>query len=151
MIIAVYKKILHNFVKTIVYIVGYRNVNPTYYGLPRFFGKPSNLKIDKGTTINPGVLINHRSKVEIGKNCHISSNVQIHTSILNINKQPFSHISKEIIINDNVWIASGVVISGGVEIGKGSVIGANSVVLKDIPEKEFWAGSPAVFIKKLNY
>jgi len=42
-------------------------------------------------------------------------------------------ISKEVIIEDNVWIGDYACILPGVTIGYGSIIGANSVVTKDIP------------------
>lgn len=53
----------------------------------------------------------------------------------------------QIIIEDDVWIASRVNITAGVRIGKGSVIGAGSVVTKDIPPYSVAVGVPAKVIK----
>ncbi len=50
--------------------------------------------------------------------------------------------AKPVVIEDDVWIASGVTICGGVKIGKGAVIGAGSVVTRDIPEGYFACGVP---------
>jgi acetyltransferase-like isoleucine patch superfamily enzyme len=38
----------------------------------------------------------------------------------------------------------------GITIGDYAVIGAGSVVRTSIPEKEVWAGNPAVYIKKIS-
>lgn len=58
-------------------------------------------------------------------------------------------IYESITVQSGVWVASGVTICGGVTIGADSVVGANSLVLKDIPPRQFWAGTPAKFIKNL--
>ena len=52
------------------------------------------------------------------------------------------------IIEDNVWIGTGVTILDGVTVGEGSVIGAGSVVTKDVPQYHVVAGVPAVVIKE---
>ena len=56
-------------------------------------------------------------------------------------------IAKPVIIEDDVWITSGVIVLGGVTIGKGSVIGAGSVVTKSIPANSFAAGNPCRVIR----
>ena len=110
---------------------------------------PSNLIIGFNSTLNEGVHINCRDKVLIGKYVRISTNVQLHTGKLIIDVYPRVHIKAPIIIEDNVWIASGTVISAGVKIGKNSVIGANSVVIRDVEENSFYAGNPARKIKEI--
>ena len=60
-------------------------------------------------------------------------------------------VTKQIIIEDNVWIGANCVITAGVTIGKHSVIGAGSVVTKDIPQFSVAVGNPARVIKKYNF
>lgn len=55
----------------------------------------------------------------------------------------------DIILEDDVWLATGVSVMAGVTIGKGSVIAASSVVTKDIPAGVLAAGIPARVIKEL--
>ena len=50
--------------------------------------------------------------------------------------------NKDVIIEENVWIGSGVIIVPGIKIGKNSVIGAGSVVTKDIPSNVVAVGNP---------
>jgi acetyltransferase-like isoleucine patch superfamily enzyme len=60
-------------------------------------------------------------------------------------------ITKQITIEDNVWIGANCVITAGVTIGKHAVIGAGSVVTKDIPQFSVAVGNPARVIKKYNF
>jgi acetyltransferase-like isoleucine patch superfamily enzyme len=92
------------------------------------------------------------TKIIIGNNCLIASKCTLNDTgheynrNANINSQPIT--SKEIIIEDDVWIGTSCVILQGVTIGQGSVIAAGSVINKSIPPYEVWAGVPARFIKK---
>lgn len=56
--------------------------------------------------------------------------------------------TKQIIIEDDVWIGRNAIILPGVTIGKGAVIGAGSVVTKDVPPYCVVGGVPANVIKK---
>ncbi len=60
-------------------------------------------------------------------------------------------VTKQITINDNVWIGANCVITAGVTIGKHTIIGAGSVVTKDIPEYCVAVGNPAKVVKKYNF
>ena len=59
-------------------------------------------------------------------------------------------LAKPVTIEDGVWLSSYSIILPGVTIGKNAVIGAGSVVTKDVPAGELWAGSPAIFRKKIE-
>lgn len=91
-----------------------------------------------GLTIGNNVLI--ASHVTIIPANHIFTNPEVP-----INSQGESQ--KGIIIEDDVWIATGVTILDGVTIGKGSVIAAGSVVKDSFPENSVIGGVPAKFIK----
>jgi putative colanic acid biosynthesis acetyltransferase WcaF len=108
-----------------------------------------NLTLGDFCTINENVFINCRDVVVIGSNCHLSPNVQIHTGKLNLIDFPRKHTSDKIVIEDNVWLATGSLISAGVTVSKNSVIGANSVVIKNVDSDCFYGGNPAKKIKNI--
>lgn len=49
----------------------------------------------------------------------------------------------DIILEDDVWLATGVMVMAGVRIGRGCVVAAGSVVTRDLPPMVIAAGSPA--------
>ena len=110
-----------------------------------------NFEIGANSHINYGVFLGCRDKIIIGENVHISSHVVMHTGGLNLNdRHRHNHVCKPIIIEDNVWLTTGVVINPGVKIGKNSVILPNSVVIDDIPANVIAGGIPAKIIKKIG-
>ena len=56
----------------------------------------------------------------------------------------------DIVLEDNVWLATGVTVMAGVTIGKDSVIAAGSVVTKSIPAGVLAGGMPAKIIRRLD-
>ncbi len=56
----------------------------------------------------------------------------------------------DIIIGDDVWLATGVTISAGVTIGRGTIVAAGSVVTHDLPPFVLAAGVPAIVKRKLE-
>jgi len=85
--------------------------------------------------------------VSFGHGCMLLTGTHDYTLQGEARQRKFS--AKPITIKKGAWIASGAIILGGVTIGENSVVGAGSVVLHDIPDNELWAGSPAVFKKKI--
>ena len=100
------------------------------------------------------LIIGGDSKITIGKNCDISSRVNIvsgtHYIDMNGERSAGFGIGEDIIIEDGVWIGFGVLVLPGVTIGNKSIIGAGSVVLKDIPAYCIAVGNPCRPIKKWN-
>lgn len=56
----------------------------------------------------------------------------------------------DIILEDDVWLATGVSVMAGVRIGQGSIIAAGSVVTHDIPAMVLAGGVPAKVIRAIN-
>ena len=57
---------------------------------------------------------------------------------------------ESIVVENDVWIGSGVILLPGVRIGRGSIIGAGAVVSRDIPPYSLAVGVPARVIKNRN-
>lgn len=59
--------------------------------------------------------------------------------------------TKQIIIEDDVWIGANAVITAGVTIGKHAVIAAGSVVTKSVPPYAVAGGNPAKILRQFNF
>ncbi|MFA6402605.1 MAG: acetyltransferase [Salinivirgaceae bacterium] len=121
------------------------------------------LIIGKNVQINDHVHIAALKRVIIGNNVLIASNVFItdHNHGVykgsieddNPNTLPKDRkiVSKDVVIEDNVWIGEFVSILPGVTIAKGSIIGTMSVVNNNIPPYSIAVGIPAKVIKRFNF
>ena len=112
--------------------------------------------IEEGAIICPFVTLS--SNIQIGKNfqANIYSYVA-HDCIIgdNVTFAPAVKCNGNIIIEDDVYIGTGVIIHPGkqnkpLKIGKGSIIAAGSVITKNIPENMTVFGNPAIELTKEN-
>lgn len=55
----------------------------------------------------------------------------------------------DIVLEDEVWLSTGVVVGAGVRIGRGTVVAAGSVVTHDLPPMVLAGGIPARVIRPL--
>ena len=58
--------------------------------------------------------------------------------------------TRQVIIEDDVWVGANAVILPGVTLGRHSVVAAGSVVIRPVPPYTVCAGSPARIIKRYN-
>ena len=106
-----------------------------------------------GNNVNfNGMKIQGNGNVSIGDNFHSGIECMIITSIHNYDKGnaiPYDDtiISKDVIIEDNVWLGNRVTILPGVKIGEGAIIQAGSVVVKDVEKYAIAGGHPAEVCK----
>lgn len=91
--------------------------------------------------------------VTIGHNVLVAPNVTISTAghpidpTIRITGQQFS---LPVVIEDNVWLGTGVIINPGVTIGRNSVIGAGSVVTTSIPPDVVAVGVPCRVLRGIT-
>jgi acetyltransferase-like isoleucine patch superfamily enzyme len=107
-------------------------------------------------------------KVLIGLGCKITGPVTMGNHILlaqNVLMSGLNHdfeditkpivaqgfTTREILIEDGVWIGGNAVITAGVRIGRNAIIGAGSVVTKDVPPYSVAVGNPARVVKQYNF
>jgi acetyltransferase-like isoleucine patch superfamily enzyme len=96
------------------------------------------------------------SRVQLGNECLIGANVVISDTDFHpiepfrrrFNNNSDAIKTAPVIIQDNVFIGTGVTILKGVNVGRNSVIGAMSLVLDDIQSDMIYGGVPAKFIRK---
>lgn len=99
-----------------------------------------------------GITITGWGKVKIGNYFHSGSNVKIMLGSHdydNDDKIPYGkkHTTKNVVIDDFVWLGSDVIISGNIHIGEGAIVAIGSVVVKDVPKYAIVGGNPAKVIK----
>ncbi|WP_199620937.1 WcaF family extracellular polysaccharide biosynthesis acetyltransferase [Paenibacillus alkalitolerans] len=112
------------------------------------FTYPWKVEIGDYTWIGDNVEFYSLDHIRIGKHCVISQNTYLCTGSHNIHDPHFGLITKVIAIHDGAWVASDVFVYPGVMIGEMAVVAARSTVMKDVPQNEIHAGSPAKFLKK---
>lgn len=117
------------------------------YGTQIIADNYSTVEIDDAF-IGPNSIIVAKKKIKINKNCQIAEMVVIRDQNhkfgdigKSIEEQGF--VIKEIVIEENVWLAAKSTILKGVRIGANSVIGAHSLVNKDCDANCVYAGTPA--------
>jgi Acetyltransferase (isoleucine patch superfamily) len=118
-------------------------------------GRASQITIGQGTYINSGVRFatSEDAPITIGDRVLIGPRCSFETASHSLNllegKQR-SRFTKPIIIENDVWIATGVIVLPGVRIGEGSVVAAGAVVTTDVPPYTLVGGVPARVIKQLT-
>jgi len=132
--------------------------SPYYYSGNAHFEARTNeaiISIGDNVYFNNNFVIIADTSVKLGNNLLIGTNVEIYDSDfhnidpdLRFGGHPCS--SKEVIIEDNVWLGSNVKILKGVTIGRNSVISNGAIVTKNIPPNVIAAGVPAITIKKIG-
>lgn len=130
----------------------------------RFYYRRCGMKISGNSTIRRNCTITSPDKISIGFNtrigsdCHfqgqggirIGNNVsfasysRIWTGSHEVNSPDYMIVHKPVVIEDYVWVSTGVNILQGVTIGKGAVIMAGAVVNRDVEPYAIVGGVPAV-------
>jgi len=57
--------------------------------------------------------------------------------------------TKEVVLEDDIWVGANAVILPGVTIGKHAVVAAGAIVTKDVPPHSLVAGVPAKVIRRI--
>ena len=138
-----------------------------FYGWRNFLLRLFGAKIGRGVKIRSTVRITYPWKLEIGNhswvgedsdlytlgnikigdNVAIAHRVYICTGTHNYQSLNFEIQSRDITIEDQVWLPNDIFVAPGVTIGKGTVGGVRSTVLHDLPAGKICYGSPAKPIK----
>lgn len=101
----------------------------------------------RNTIIGPTSIGNH---VIIAQNVVISGLNHLYEEVeYPIHQQGVE--TKEIIIEDEVWIAASSILTAGVKIGRHSIVAGGSVVTKNVPPYSVVAGNPAKIIKRYDF
>ena len=102
------------------------------------------VKIEVGTVVMAGVVIN--SSTKIGKGCIINTASSIdHDNVIEdyVHIAPGANLAGTIKVGKKSWIGIGAVIIQGITIGENTTIGAGSVAIQDLSGDCIAIGCPA--------
>ncbi|MFS4446114.1 acyltransferase [Maribacter sp. 2307UL18-2] len=113
----------------------------------------ANTVIGKNVNFN-GLVVYGKGKCIFGDNFHSGFGCKILTTYHNYEGEAIPYdstmITRDVIIEDNVWLGIDVTILSGVTIGEGAIIQAGSTVVGDIPKMTIAGGHPAKAFSKRN-
>jgi acetyltransferase-like isoleucine patch superfamily enzyme len=117
-------------------------------------------------SLSPNSRIVSAGKIEIGNRVLIAHNVNIidnishpidaqlrHEDFMNsysVGMKECDRKTRNIVIEDDVWIGLNCIILRGVRIGRGAIIGAGSIVTKDVRAWTINVGSPSQCIREID-
>lgn len=108
----------------------------------------STVKIDKGTVVMAGAVIN--ADAVIGKGIIINTCSSVDHDCIIDNYSHISvgaHVAGTVHVGNKTWIGAGATISNNINICSDCMIGAGAVVIKNINESGTYVGVPARKIK----
>lgn len=141
--------------------------NSRVMGNLSLFDFSGTIEVGEDCFIGPQTRIWSAKSIKIGNRVLIAHNVNIHDNIshpidardrylenkefvMNGFHSQTDLNSKEIVIEDDVWIGFNSTILKGVKIGQGAIIGAGSMVLNDVEPWTVNVGNPLRVVRRLE-
>lgn len=124
-------------------------------------------KLPSGTSllrVGDGSFLGYDLDISVGERVIIGKRVLVATgvSIIGYDGHPYDAAARarnqppgpegyaDIVIEDDVWIATGAIILKGVHIGQGAIVAAGAVVTRDVAPHHVVAGNPARTVRRLE-
>lgn len=129
-----------------------KKVDDSFLLIPPFYTTGGlEINVGRNVFVNQNCTFYDLGGLDIADDVMIGPNVSIITSghPLEPSQRRASVIARPVVIERNVWIASGAIIIGGVTVGENSVIAAGAVVTRDVPPNSLVGGNPARVIRSL--
>jgi acetyltransferase-like isoleucine patch superfamily enzyme len=121
------------------------------------FGDAKRIKVAPNAALNNTLFNTSSGEIIVEDDVCFGHNVCLLTGTHNIRKKGRKRIAtypqtgRDIIIHSGVWLASNVTVLGPCEIGENAVIAAGSLVMNNVKPNSLYAGSPAKFIKEIEF
>ncbi len=130
-----------------------RDVDKSFVLIPPFYTAGGNeIRVGHNVFVNQNCTFYDLGGLDIGDDVMIGPNVNIITTghPLEPSQRRAATIGNPIVIERNVWIATGATIVGGVRVGENSVVAAGSVVTRNVPPNMLVGGNPARVIRPIG-
>jgi putative colanic acid biosynthesis acetyltransferase WcaF len=106
------------------------------------------LCIGDQTWIGENVWIDSLVMVNIGAHVCLSQGVMLLTGSHNYKKTTFDLLTKELFLENGVWIGAGAIVTSGITAASHSVLTSGSVATKNMEPYGIYQGNPAVKIRE---
>ena len=130
-----------------------KKVDDSFLLIPPFYTAGGNeIRVGHNVFVNQNCTFYDLGGLDIADDVMIGPNVSLITTghPLDPTQRRAATIGKPIVIERNVWIATGATIIGGVTVGENSVVAAGSVVTRDVPPNTLVGGNPARVIRSIG-
>lgn len=116
------------------------------------FGNRGSCTIGNNTSIVQAVCMVSDAELKIGEDSMLSCGIVIRTHddhhIFDVQTHQRINVSKDVIIEEQVWIGYDAMLLAGAHIGAGSIVGAGAVTSSDFGEHVLLAGCPAKVVRE---
>lgn len=125
--------------------------------IPRVWGDHLRVHANTGCALNNTLFNTSSGEIYLEEYVFFGHNVCLLTGTHDVTKTGRGRIDsyptegRDIRIRKGAWLASNVTVIGPSEIGENAVIAAGSLVIGDVPANCIFAGSPAKFIKEIEF
>jgi acetyltransferase-like isoleucine patch superfamily enzyme len=130
-----------------------KKVDESFLLIPPFYTAGGDeIRVGRNVFINQNCTFYDLGGLDIGDDVMIGPNVSLITAShpLDPSERRAATIGNPIVIERNVWIATGATVIGGVTVGENSVVAAGSVVTKNVPPNILVGGNPARIIRSIG-
>ena len=118
-----------------------------------FEGSLRNISLGDGVYIQRGVFLEAAGRIEMAAGSGLGYNTTVITGTHDVGaggRRWGEVFTRDVKIEEGVWVASNVFIGPGVTIGRGCIVAAGAVVVRSMPPDCLVAGVPAKVIKQLD-
>lgn len=130
-----------------------RPVDESFLLIPPFYtAGGGETRVGRNVFINQNCTFHDLGGLHLADDVMIGPNVSLITTShpLDPSRRRSVTLGKRIVIERNVWIATGATVIGGVTVGENSVVAAGSVVTRDVPPNRLVGGNPARVIRPVD-
>jgi putative colanic acid biosynthesis acetyltransferase WcaF len=110
--------------------------------------RPRNLAADNGAVFGPECRIYNMNVIRVGKRAVISQRAFLCGGTHDIDDPAFPLVTREIVVEDDAWIASEAFVAPGVTVHVGAVLGARGCAFRNLDGWTVYGGNPAVALRR---
>lgn len=108
------------------------------------------LSIGDQTWVGENVWIDSLVHIHIGAHVCLSQGAVLLTGSHNYKSTAFNLITKELTLEDGVWIGAGAIVTPGITAASHAVLTSGSIATRDLEPYSVYQGNPAIKVRERN-